>query len=366
MEPRIYNREYFDARDAGVYNITATFQAIVDAAASNTMLSTKFVHREHFGEFFLPEVALIAAIDSTLDTVFGRVPELGRSYRSLTLRDILLIRGEHISIIAISQEMFRHLPTWDTIKWKDFFQLPEDALVQESAEQLPKMLEIPHLNQVLIEQYGFVRPRVYAIPSVFIGAKDSKEEMKLRDTISLIATNVFEGERERIEQEMKNTTPDRAIPSEILTSLDSFRADFQNTSKTAFLMMRFGNTRAHSEIVQSIRETVIPLGISALRADDREYHEDLYYNVLTYIYGCDFGIAVFERIEEEEFNPNVSLEVGCMFGLRKPVCLLKDRTLKTLQTDLMGKLYREFDPQDPRNTIPVQLQKWLRDKGMTS
>jgi nucleoside 2-deoxyribosyltransferase len=83
---------------------------------------------------------------------------------------------------------------------------------------------------------------------------------------------------------------------------------------------------------------------------------------MTYLYGCGFGIAVFERIEAEEFNPNVSLEVGYMFALNKPVCLLKDRTLKTLHTDLVGKLYKTFDPQDPIKTIPDEVTQWLSDK----
>ena len=80
--------------------------------------------------------------------------------------------------------------------------------------------------------------------------------------------------------------------------------------------------------------------------------------------GCGFGVAVFERIEAEQFNPNVSLEVGYMRALSKEVCLLKDKTLTTLQTDLLGKLYRQFDPQDPERTIPNELSRWLSDKGI--
>src|SRR3990172_35156 len=89
-------------------------------------------------------------------------------------------------------------------------------------------------------------------------------------------------------------------------------------------------------------------------------------NILTYIYGCEFGIAVFERIESDEFNPNVSLEVGYMLALRKPVCLLKDRTLEILQADLVGKIYRVFDPQDPVGTIQDELSQWLRDKEIVT
>lgn len=84
---------------------------------------------------------------------------------------------------------------------------------------------------------------------------------------------------------------------------------------------------------------------------------------MTYIYGCALGVAVFERIESEEFNPNTALEVGYMFGLQKPVCLLKDRTLRTLNTDLVGKIYRSFDTLNPGETISTELAQWLEDKG---
>ncbi len=79
-------------------------------------------------------------------------------------------------------------------------------------------------------------------------------------------------------------------------------------------------------------DTLASYGITALRADDKDYHEDLFTNIVTYLYGCSFGIAVFERIETDDVNPNVSLEVGYMQGLRKPVCLLKDKTLRALHS----------------------------------
>jgi len=45
------------------------------------------------------------------------------------------------------------------------------------------------------------------------------------------------------------------------------------------------------------------------------------------------------------------------------VCILKDKTLKTLHSDLVGKLYREFDPFEARKTILKQIALWLHDKG---
>jgi hypothetical protein len=154
------------------------------------------------------------------------------------------------------------------------------------------------------------------------------------------------------------------FPTELAESLKRFRNDYQGASKCAFVMMRFGSTKPHDDILQSIREAVGQHGIKALRADDKEYHEDLFWNILTYIYGCDFGIAVFERIEQEEFNPNISLEVGYMMGLRKPVLLLKDRTLRNLNTDLIGKLYKTFDPQNISSSIASPVQRWLSDRNL--
>ena len=80
------------------------------------------------------------------------------------------------------------------------------------------------------------------------------------------------------------------------------------------------------------------------------------------MHGCGFGIAVFERLTTDEFNPNVSLEVGYMLALGKPVCVLKDSTLKTLPSDLIGRLYDSFNVQRP-NSIKPKLDKWINDKA---
>jgi len=153
-------------------------------------------------------------------------------------------------------------------------------------------------------------------------------------------------------------------PIEIQESLARFKRDYPDPTKVAFIMMQFGETKAHDEIVKAIRSVLDSQGISGVKANDKEYHDDLFYNVMTYLYGCGFGIAVFERIETEKFNPNVSFEVGYMFALKKHVCLLKDKTLETLHTDLVGKLYKVFDPQDPSKTIPGKISQWLSDKGV--
>jgi nucleoside 2-deoxyribosyltransferase len=55
------------------------------------------------------------------------------------------------------------------------------------------------------------------------------------------------------------------------------------------------------------------------------------------------GVAVFEEIELRAFNPNVAIEVGYMYGLERPVLLLRERRMALMSTDVVGKIYRSFD-----------------------
>ena len=162
----------------------------------------------------------------------------------------------------------------------------------------------------------------------------------------------------------KSISSEAVSMPEIASGLEKFRVDYPIGVKTAFIIMQFGNTKPHQEIVTCIKETLKKHGITALRADDKEYMDDLLPNIKTYMYACDFGVAVYDRITEDDFNPNVSLEVGYMLGMGKNVLLLKDKTLKSLQTDLTGKLYKPFDTTDIGSTMPQHIQKWLSDRGL--
>ena len=164
-------------------------------------------------------------------------------------------------------------------------------------------------------------------------------------------------------EEMEQTMGIIDFP-ELRPFLERFWDEHQEPQKCGFLMMRFDNTRLHPAIVEAIRTCCAKFGIEVFRADDRTYSDDLLSNIRTYMHGCGFGIAVYERLVADDFNPNVSLEVGYMMALGKPVLFLKDRTLRFLHTDLVGRLYETFDAQSPYETIPAVLEKWLKDKSI--
>ena len=146
--------------------------------------------------------------------------------------------------------------------------------------------------------------------------------------------------------------------------IEKFRADHSDSVSTAFLIMRFSSKRQFGQIHDALRSAFSELGVRLLRADDKTYSEDLFENVRLYADCCSFGVAVFDRIEGEYFNPNVSLEVGFMLGRQKPVLLLKDETMQVLPSDLVGRLYVPLNVHEPLAGLGERLRKWLDDNAI--
>jgi hypothetical protein len=219
----------------------------------------------------------------------------------------------------------------------------------ESGDRIIRKMSNGAQETYLVDEPGF-REQFNGIPAHYqIKAHKSTDSLTKQTSVG---PGSLQSESKRME------------PVEIRESIAKFRKDYPNSQKLAFILMQFGSSSAHEKILQAVKDALQSQGIIALRADDKEYHGNLLYNVLTYLYGCGFGIAIYERIESDRFNPNVSLEVGYMMALGKPVCLLKDRTLPALNTDLGGMLYRTFDVFDPAATIQQSLIKWLTEKGI--
>ena len=108
-------------------------------------------------------------------------------------------------------------------------------------------------------------------------------------------------------------------PPTIHDSLKRFHIAHRNADSTCFIMMRFGRTQSHSKIEKTIKATLSKHGITGLLARDREFNDDLFPNILTYIHGCAFGIAVFETSQ-----PNIKTH-GSLGGVSKtaPKSMLK-------------------------------------------
>ncbi len=59
------------------------------------------------------------------------------------------------------------------------------------------------------------------------------------------------------------------------------------------------------------------------------------------------------------FNPNVALELGYMYALRRRCLLLKDQRMKSLPNDVTGKLFRASDTYDIKTSVSREVRAWL-------
>jgi tetratricopeptide (TPR) repeat protein len=143
--------------------------------------------------------------------------------------------------------------------------------------------------------------------------------------------------------------------------LVNFLKDYPDIKRNVFLIMRFKKEEPLQKIEEAIRTACAIRNLNVIRSDDKEYSDDLLNNVMTYIYGCSSGIAVFDQINYREFNPNIALEIGFMLSQCKKVLLLKDKAIPSMPTDVVGKIYKEFDTYHPMTTIPPLVDKWITD-----
>ncbi|HOW96316.1 MAG TPA: hypothetical protein P5567_14000 [Kiritimatiellia bacterium] len=138
--------------------------------------------------------------------------------------------------------------------------------------------------------------------------------------------------------------------------------------RNVFVMMPFRKDRdeRYERIESIIRQELKKHGFTAWLASDKTVAPQLWDNVASFLLACKYGIAVFTRIEkestiQEEFNPNVSLELGFCLSRGRSVLILKDSFLPRLQTDLIGYLYKQFDLNQVTRQLPRIVRAWIRD-----
>jgi hypothetical protein len=141
--------------------------------------------------------------------------------------------------------------------------------------------------------------------------------------------------------------------------LRAFLEDHPDPDRNVFLMMRFLDTDQMRAIHRSIADALAERNFHAIRADDRDYTGELWTNIEVCMTACHLGVAVFEDIEQREFNPNVSLELGYMLGRRRRCLILKERRLPELPTDVMHRLYKPFDMFNIEETVRAQTLRWI-------
>ena len=136
--------------------------------------------------------------------------------------------------------------------------------------------------------------------------------------------------------------PTAFVPNAIVgwrSSLEAF-VDEHPFDRSVFIMIRY-RTRTQP-IINAIKGALEDQALFGVVASEHRITDDLY-NPIACLLGCARGIAVFDEPEADQtHNPNVAYELGMLHLLGRQCLILKDDQLRTLQTDILMKLYVPF------------------------
>lgn len=156
--------------------------------------------------------------------------------------------------------------------------------------------------------------------------------------------------------------PLRLVPNPLLGWKSRIEA-FLNTfpfDKSVFIMIRY--RRRNEKLISDIKKILSDNGYNGVLASEHNLTNDLY-NPIACLLSCSKGIAVFDRAESEQvFNPNVAYELGMLHLLGRESLILKHRTLRTLHTDILMKLYSEYEnPKTAKREIVNWIKKFVQN-----
>jgi nucleoside 2-deoxyribosyltransferase len=124
-------------------------------------------------------------------------------------------------------------------------------------------------------------------------------------------------------------------------------------------MMRFHSTPQMDALHHAIKATLSSRGLDGIRADDRDYTGEIWRNILLCMSGCNLGIAVFEDIDMQDHDQNVTLELGYMMALGHRYLILKEIHSPALPTTLSNVFYKPFNRDDIQGSVARSIDRWL-------
>lgn len=159
--------------------------------------------------------------------------------------------------------------------------------------------------------------------------------------------------------------PPSLAPPELILPLQDFFEDY-SFERNVFGMTRFpGGGDRHdldpiAPAIEAARRVCGSHGLHFHLASDRKIVDDLWPNVAAHLWGSKYSIAFFEDRTGRGLNYNLNIEVGSCLVLGRRMAVLKDRGVKTLPTDLVGRIYQDVDLRDIR-TVEGALHGWMRE-----
>lgn len=144
--------------------------------------------------------------------------------------------------------------------------------------------------------------------------------------------------------------PISLVPNALIgwkTEIESFLKMYPFDS-SVFIMIRYH--QRNDTLLASLKRALAENRLTGILASEHNLTDDLY-NPIACLLCCSKGIAVFDEPDVQQvFNPNVAYELGMMHLLGRNSLILKHKTLQSLHTDILMRLYKEYSsPNDARD-----------------
>lgn len=114
-------------------------------------------------------------------------------------------------------------------------------------------------------------------------------------------------------------------------------------------------------VIEAARQALGQHGLKLHLASDAIVEDTLFANIAAYMWGCKFGLALFEDRIGEGLNYNLVIEVGAMIMAGRQTALLRDcATIAKMPTDLVGHIYKDVDFAD-NSSVEAAAHLWAAD-----
>ena len=114
-------------------------------------------------------------------------------------------------------------------------------------------------------------------------------------------------------------------------------------------------------VIDTARAALESHGLKLHLASDAIVEDTLFANIAAYMWGCQYGLALFEDRVGEGLNYNLVIEVGAMIMAGRQTALLRDgKTIEKMPTDLVGHIYKDADFGD-LDSVSRAVHKWAAD-----
>lgn len=239
---------------------------------------------------------------------------------------------------------------------------PADVVELFSSFALPAPAKIGNVFSALATKRLFVKgPQRGTYKITPIGQERIRDQMTALDLVALAAESAHENAPVlgRTEHAL---VPAALAPPALIHPLREFLAEHPFDSNV-FGMTRFPDARAGSDdpigrALMTIKATCSEAGLEFHLASDRALVDDLWANVTAHMWGCRYGVALFEDRVDRGLNHNLLIEVGAMIMSGRRCALLKDGSIARMPTDFVGMIYKAVD-LSAEDTVASVVRDWI-------